>query len=246
MPTLAKCDLVLIPGLFCNSLLWRSQISGLCDLAQIEVGDITRAETMTDMAQAILSSVPDRFSLAGFSLGSQVALEIMRTAGDRVDRLALLSATHGGVPPPVAKALHEAILTIEQDGLEQYLETAYPTYVAPVRAKDLALKSTFFEMATQIGPEAGIRQIHALLSLQVPFSNLKAIRCPTFVIGGQEDRRTTPQAHHLLSQEIPDSQFIMVENAAHFTPLERPETVTNLLRRWLTLGPAGIPEPAAR
>jgi pimeloyl-ACP methyl ester carboxylesterase len=225
--------LVLIPGLFCNSLLWRSQISGLCDLAEIEVPNITRAETITDMAQAILSSAPDRFSLAGFSLGSQVALEIMRIAGDRVDRLALLSATHGGVLPPVAKALHEAILTIEQRGIEQYLEAAYPTYVGPARLKDSALKNIFLEMAREIGPDAGIRQIRALLGLQIPFSNLKAIRCPTFVIGGQEDRRTTPQAHLLLSQEIPDSQLIMVENAAHFTPLEQPETITNLLRQWL-------------
>jgi pimeloyl-ACP methyl ester carboxylesterase len=53
------------------------------------------------MASAVLERSPERFALAGFSLGSQVALEIMRTGKSHVERLALLSATHGGLLPPV-------------------------------------------------------------------------------------------------------------------------------------------------
>jgi hypothetical protein len=36
------------------------------------------------MAAAVLQIVPDHFSLEGFSPGSQVTLEIIRTAKDRV------------------------------------------------------------------------------------------------------------------------------------------------------------------
>ena len=42
------------------------------------------------MARMVLSTAPQRFALAGHSMGGRVALEIMRLAPERVARLALL------------------------------------------------------------------------------------------------------------------------------------------------------------
>jgi pimeloyl-ACP methyl ester carboxylesterase len=106
--------LVLIPGLLCNSRLWSSQIAALSAHADIYVPEIVGQTTIAQMASGILDSIRGRFSLAGFSLGSQVALQIMELAADRIDRLALLSATHGSLLPPVQEALRKAILTIER------------------------------------------------------------------------------------------------------------------------------------
>jgi len=228
-------SLILIPGLFCNQALWSSQIADLLEYTKIMVADITRQPTIAQMAEAILATAPAHFSLAGFSLGSQVALEIIRTGKDRVDRLALLSATHGGVLPPVEKALHAAIATIEQGGFDQYLETSYPTYVAAPSFEDARLKQTFTKMAYGVGAEAGVRQMRALLEIKTPFTGLDEIRCPTVIIGGREDRRTTPAAHKALAREIPGSKLDFIDHAAHFTPLEQPGAVTELLRHWITL-----------
>lgn len=92
-------SLVLIPGLLCDARLWSAQIEGLARYADIAVADITQQRTISEMAESILESAPPLFSVAGFSLGSQVALEVMRLSRDRVDRLALLSATRGGLLP---------------------------------------------------------------------------------------------------------------------------------------------------
>ena len=162
-------SLVLIPGLLCNQLLWRNQLPKLAQNADVVIPDLTQHETITAMASSILDTAPVRFSLAGFSLGSQVALEIMRTAADRVERLALLSATHGGVPPPVEKAIRHAIETVEQRGFEDYLEAAYPTYFSAARVQKSELKSMFVEMAHSVGQEAGLRQMRALLTIRKPF-----------------------------------------------------------------------------
>ena len=225
--------LVLIPGLLCDRRLWSDQISGLSTQADISVADITRPTTLMEMAETVLRAAPERFSLAGFSLGSQVALEIMQTAGERVERLALLSATRGGLLPPSVVAFREAIAGIEQGGFQQYLESFYPRYVAERRANDEALKRTFMDMAHAVGEEAGLRQIHVLLGITEPFSKLDEIRCPTFVIGGREDRRTTPAAHEALAKEIPGAELVMIEASGHFTTLEQPEAVTRALRQWL-------------
>ncbi len=228
-------SLILIPGLLCNQALWSSQTAGLHEYAEVAVADITRQPTIAQMAESILATAPEHFSLAGFSLGSHVALEIMRTAKDRVDRLALLSATHGGVLPPVEEALHAAIATIEQGGFDQYLEAVYPAYVSAPRVEDARLKRTFIDMGHAVGAEAGVRQMRALLAVKTPFTGLDQIRCPTIIIGGREDHRTTPAAHQALAQEIPGSELVFVNDAAHFTPLEQPAVITQLLQRWIAL-----------
>ncbi len=225
--------LILIPGLLCNQTLWFGQMASLSRKAEVVVADVTKQETLAAMAASVLSEAPERFSLAGFSLGSQVALEIIRTCGNRVERLALLSATHGGLLPPVETAIRHAVETIEQGGFDAYLEAAYPTYFSASRAEDPVVKSTFMEMAHAVGQEVGVRQMRALLAIEGPFRNLDRIHCPTVVIGGGEDHRTTPAAHAALAREIPESELLILDGAAHFTPLEVADAVSAALVRWM-------------
>ena len=224
--------LVLIPGLLCDHRLWESQIAGLGTVAKVQVADIRRSSTISDMAESVLNDAPDRFSLAGFSLGSQMALEIMRIAAKQVERLALLSATRGGLLPATEEAIRQAIDIVEQCGLEHYLNDAYPTYFA--EAARPALKRLFVEMGLTVGTAGGLRQMRALLKIRNPFANLDRIHCPTLILGGEQDRRTTPEAHRALASEIPGSELLMIEGAAHFTPIEKPAPVTSALRYWLT------------
>ena len=228
-------SLLLIPGLLCDERLWNAQVAALRDSADVTVADITEQSSITSMAAAILEEAPQRFSLVGFSLGSQVALEIMRVAKERVDRLALLSATHGGLLPHVETSVRQAIATIEQGRFDQYLEAAYPTYVAPCRVDDVRLKAVFVEMAHAAGADAALRQMRALLAIAIPFRDLDRICCPTVIVGGREDRRTTPAAHEVLAREIPGSELVLVEASGHFTPLEQPALVVKILERLMTL-----------
>jgi pimeloyl-ACP methyl ester carboxylesterase len=227
-------SIVLIPGLLCNQELWSGQAVVLGRYGDIVVADLSTQATIFEMASAVLEAAPEHFSLAGFSLGSQVALEIMSIAGERVERLALLSATHGGLLPPVEKAICNAIEIIEAGDFDGYLEAAYPAYVSASRISDPVLKRCFMDMAHAVGTDAGLRQMRALLQIKSSFSGLGQIGCPTLIIGGRDDRRTTPVAHQALAKEIPGSQLVMVDDAAHFTPLERPSVVAAWMERWIS------------
>jgi hypothetical protein len=66
-------SLVLIPVLLCDQRLWSDQIPALAKHAEVCVADITALSTISEMAADILEKAPRHFSLAGFSLGSQVA-----------------------------------------------------------------------------------------------------------------------------------------------------------------------------
>ena len=75
-----KTPLILIPGLLCSPALWAAQLEGLADIADMTVADPARAPTMAEIAANILAEAPERFALAGLSMGVIIAFEIMRQA----------------------------------------------------------------------------------------------------------------------------------------------------------------------
>jgi pimeloyl-ACP methyl ester carboxylesterase len=170
--------LLLIPGLLCDERLWSAQIHALRDRVHAIVADTTQSEPIRGIADAVLRNAPERFCLAGFSLGSQIALEMMQIARQRVQRLALLSATGGGVLPNVKISIENAMSTIQQGRFEEYVEHSYVQYVHPSRSDDRLLKRAVTEMARRVGPSAGLRQMKALLSIPGPFTGLQAHPLP--------------------------------------------------------------------
>ena len=84
-----KIPLVLLPAGLTTEVLWRHQVETLADIADIRICDLTRHDSVTEMATSVLEAAPDRFALAGISLGGYTALEIMRQAPKRVTKLAV-------------------------------------------------------------------------------------------------------------------------------------------------------------
>ena len=116
-------DLILVPGLLCNERLWAAQANALADSAHVIIPDLTAYESVETMAEAVLDQVPGEFSLAGFSLGGCVALEVVQRAPDRARRLALLSTSPKGISPEVRKHYLDSIASIEAGSFDAYLAT---------------------------------------------------------------------------------------------------------------------------
>ncbi|MDZ7937389.1 MAG: alpha/beta hydrolase [Rhodoferax sp.] len=86
-----KPTLMLLPGLMCDAAIWAPQLQALSTQAHSVVPAWGLADSLTGMAQQVLDTAPTpTFALAGHSMGGRVALEVMRLAPQRVERLALL------------------------------------------------------------------------------------------------------------------------------------------------------------
>src|SRR5258707_817533 len=72
--TSPRIPLLLLPGLLCDAALYEAQIAALGDIAAPIVGDLTRHDSIEDMAAAMLAEMPEYFSLVGLSMGGDVAL----------------------------------------------------------------------------------------------------------------------------------------------------------------------------
>ena len=132
----AKTPLVLVPGLLCDDRLWQHQAEHLADLADPIIADATRGASIPEMARAVLDAAPERFALAGLSMGGYVALEIMRDAPERVARLALLD-TSARADIPEQTATRRELIELSQEGrFDEVPRKILPNVVHPDRLDD--------------------------------------------------------------------------------------------------------------
>lgn len=229
-----KEHLLLVPGTLCDSRLWKHQADSLNDVADISIGDVTKDATLEEMARTILQNAPEKFSLAGLSLGGMVALEIMNQAPERVNRLALLN-TNPTDPKPDQRETWNGLKKLVNVGRfsEITRDHLLSNLVHPDHLTNRELTSTIIEMSEAVGQETYLRQLHAVDARSDFRPYLSHITCPTLVLAGKEDS-ICPVALHLEMHElIPDSKLIVVEACGHLSSLEQPEAVTGALREWL-------------
>jgi len=62
---------------------------------------------------------------------------------------------------------------------------------------------------------------------------LKNITLPTLIICGSQDKLSPPEVMKTMADRIPDGDFVLVEEAGHMTPIEKPEEVNNAIRKFL-------------
>ncbi len=228
-----KTALVLVPGLLCDQRLWQHQVENLGDLAEPVVADVTGSDTIDGLAHAVLRAAPDRFVLAGLSLGGYVALGIIRAAPERVMRLALLDTSARADTPEQTAARLELIELAQGGRFEEVPQRLLPSFVHPRRLDDAALTSAVVGMARAVGPEAFVRQERAIIKRPDARQYLAAISCPTLVLCGREDALTPLYLSEELADGIPDARLRVIEHCGHLSTIERPEEVTAGMRGWL-------------
>jgi pimeloyl-ACP methyl ester carboxylesterase len=231
----AKTKLVLVPGLLCDAQLWRAQLDGLSDIADMWVADHTRSATMADVARDVLADAPfDKFALAGLSMGGYISLEIMRQAPQRVQRLALLDTAARGETPEQSERRNAFIELAERGKFLGVTETLMPLLVHPTRLSDRPLVDAIKLMAKNVGKDAFIRQQKAIMSRAESRPLLATIRCATLVLCGRQDQLTPLDRHEEMAAGIAGARLEVLEECGHMSTMEKPDQVNQALRRWLS------------
>lgn len=232
-PLSETLPIVFVPGLCATPRLFGEQIPALWRFGPIVVADHTRHDAMPAIAAHVLDAAPARFALVGMSMGGYVALEIMRQAPARVERLALLNTS---ARPDTAEQTETRRAQIDKANAGEFAELAeqiFPHLVHPARRDDRALRSIVQSMAEDTGAEAFVRQQLATISRADSRPALGAISCPTLVLTGEADALIPAGDSAELADGIPGAHPIEVLRAGHLTTLEQPERVTEVLLDWL-------------
>ncbi|HSN22380.1 MAG TPA: alpha/beta fold hydrolase [Usitatibacter sp.] len=228
-----QVPLMILPGLLEDADAFEHQIPGLAQVARSRTAELTRSDTIAGLAADALAQAPaERFALAGHSMGGYVALEIMRRAPQRVERLALLN-THARPDSPESTENRRRLMALAETDFPAVMAELAPKLVAPQHRKELGLIGKMSEMALATGKEAFLRQQRAIIGRIDSRPHLGAIRCKTLVLAGRDDAIMPVAWLEELANGIPGARLEVVEDCGHMASLEQPEQVTALLAEWL-------------
>jgi pimeloyl-ACP methyl ester carboxylesterase len=234
MNTPTKQGLVFVPGLLCDELMWRPQLTALAAVADCWVADHTRSETMAEVAADVLRDSPfEKFALAGLSMGGYVALEMVRQAEHRVQKLALLDTSARADTPEQSRKRRDFISLAERGRFLGITHILLPMLVHRSHLANQELVSTIKRMAKNTGKDAFIRQERAIISRADSLPLLPRIACPTLVMCGRQDTLIPLARHEEMAARIPGSRLEIVEECGHLSTMERPAETSAALARWL-------------
>jgi pimeloyl-[acyl-carrier protein] methyl ester esterase len=173
------------------------------------------------LVHSTLASVSTRYSLLGWSLGAQIALDLAAAMPAEVDRLVLVAAT-----PRFAESadwpqgMKTSVITrLSRQLREDYRRTVSDFLELQVRGS--AEGRSVLEQLRQALLVHGQAQPEALetglnlLNTSDLRPTLMHVRAPTLVIAGQYDRITSPAASSALALALPNARYVEMHRAAH-------------------------------
>lgn len=228
--------LFLVCGLLSDETVWAHQTEALSASCDVRVSKFPGYDSIERMARTIVDQAPERFSLAGHSMGGRVALEVYRALADRVERLALLDT---GIYPAHEKEpelRQELIDTARSRGMKAMAEELWiPSIIHPDRLHDRSLTERLVAMAERNTVEQFERQIRALLNRPDMSDLLPRIHCPTLILCGRQDQWASERQHVEMAGKIRGAKLETIDHCGHLTTMERPARVTELLLEWMAL-----------
>lgn len=179
----------------------------------------------------LLAAAPPKFTLAGYSLGGRIALQLALAAPERIDRLVLISSSAGIADEAERGARLSKDLAladeIEAGPISRFADDwlAGPLFVndrPEVNASALAE----IEKNSPANLAAALRGM-SIGRMEPLWSRLAEIAAPTTVVAGQTDGRYVELAEQIVAA-IDGSELEVIGGAGHALPRSAPEQLAAL------------------
>jgi pimeloyl-[acyl-carrier protein] methyl ester esterase len=226
-------DLVLLHGWGLNLRVWDGLTRELSQSFRVIAVDLPghgrsawnpKARTPAEQAwqvHATLASISDRYSLLGWSMGGQIAIDLAAAMPGSVERVVLVATTPRfeasedwphGMPVASLEKLATQLRTNYKRTVSEFLELQVRGSAAS--DKVLAeLHSSLFSHG-EAHPKSLVAGLDTLKNSDLR-SMLSLVRAPTLVIAGQYDRVTQPAASRALADALPNARYVEFRRAAH-------------------------------
>jgi pimeloyl-[acyl-carrier protein] methyl ester esterase len=244
-------DLVLLHGWGLNVRVWDGLVEELRDRFRIIAVDLpghgrslwspgrnTPAEQAW-LLHSTLAPISNRYSLLGWSLGGQIALDLAAAMPARVEKLVLVATTPRFVAAPdwpygmKADAIEKMAKQLREDyqqTIRDFLDLQVRGSVEGASVIEQLRKALFVH--GQAKPEALETGLSTLATSDLR-PTLPHVRTPTLVVAGQNDRITAPGASRALAEALPDARYVEMRRAAHTPFLSHRKEFATTLERFL-------------
>lgn len=225
--------LVLLAGMMCDDRVFAPQIRAFAAQRAIMVAPITLGERIEEIAARLLDQLPERFALAGHSMGGIVAMEVLKRIPRRVTRLCLISTNPLPESPAFAATREPLIVGAQAGRLGEVMRDMMPPDSLAPGPKRLEIHTLLGDMADDLGPDVFTNQSRALQRRPDQQGTLRRCKVPTRIICGDSDPLTPERRHVFMARLIQDATLSVIADCGHMPMLEQPEQTTQALRDWL-------------
>jgi pimeloyl-ACP methyl ester carboxylesterase len=228
-----KRPLLLLSGLLCDETIWADIPERLGEVAEVRVVSFRGFSSIPAMAEHVLAMAPERFAVAGHSMGGRVALEVLRAAPHRVSGLALLNTGVHPVRDAELQSRRRLLRLAYERGMSALAAEWLPPMMAGSGGRTAELMPRLIAMVERSTPDSYAGQVNALLNRPEALSVLPTISVPTLLLSGSEDTWSPISQHETMRRRIPHATLFEIHAAGHMAPIERPDAVALALREWL-------------
>lgn len=170
----------------------------------------------------------ERATLCGCSLGGVIALWMSAHHPERVAGAVLANT---GAKVGTDESWNSRIAAVKAGGMAAVRDVVVGRFLtAEFREREpeaTALVRTMIGATNPVGYVAACEALRASDLRPV----VTTVRVPTMIVGSERDESTPPALAHELYASIPESELVMIPNAAHLSNVERPDVFNaNLVR----------------
>lgn len=224
--------ILILPGTLCTGAMFTHQIEQLNKYcSNVSVVQFTREATLPEMAACVIKASNQKpCAIIGFSMGGIVAAEVAKTHPHLIAKLALINSNSHADLPERKAGRAELIKQANAGQLNSLIQNTFmPNYLHQQKSEH---QKIIIDMALSLGERCFEAQVMAIEDRPDTLNTLKQLNADILIISGLEDK-ICPVEHQLhMHKSLLNSDLLLLEDCAHFSPLEQAEKVSNALTQW--------------
>ena len=170
-------------------------------------------------------------ALVSHSMGTLVAQQVMSTAGERI-RAAVLLGPVRNLPDAARGAQADRAALVRAEGMAAVAGGISQGAVSAKTRSGRPVVSAMIKELLQRQPAEGYAAACEALGGSSP-PDVSRVTCPVLAITGTEDMVCPPDAVHAIAGDFADATAVVIDDIGHWTTLEAPAEVNDLMAGFL-------------
>lgn len=224
--------LLMLAGTLCDHRVFARQKRALRGVARVMVVDYDALGPPSQWVDTLLRRLPPRFSVAGFSLGGICAIELLRRAPHRVERIAMIASNAQGASHAGRRKSAWLRHLWRERGPGEVARHVKPSYFhhEAMRRRHARLVR---DMALGTSRGTAFAQFRWAAERPQGLEALAAFPGPLLLVSGARDTLCPPAWQRAMKDAQPRARWIELPRVGHFVPLEAPARLNASLRQWM-------------
>jgi pimeloyl-ACP methyl ester carboxylesterase len=242
--------LILLHGVGLNQSIWAEQVKTFSLSHQVITYDllghgrsaaVSENAVLEDWVHQLEKLVDElnleRFSLLGFSFGGMIAQAYAARHVDKIEKLVLMGTVYHRNDQERASVLTRLEIA-QREGPQAIIGAALSRWFSQEFAAEYPVVMQGYERMLRTNDATSFLAAYKCFATgdKQLVDMVSGISCPTLVMTGELDSGSTPDMARRLAAAIPSARCILIPQARHMMPVEVPDEVNSVLRRFFNGG----------